>query len=166
MARERDIRTAIADALARTGNIPAENVHLAAADEAAAKDGDPLVVAIEPHSTTLMPSGPMSTSVSARSAIGWDSSTAGSLPFLTQILITVIARDQDPETRDDLAEQMLAAAQNAVNGQVLVEGFTSPMDTLVGNWTWAKPVAPERRVAAIARVMYLVPAWNEFDTSG
>lgn len=166
MPRERDIRSAVKDAIIRTGQVPAESVYLANADEVASKDSDPLVVTIDPHATTLMASGPMSTSVSAKAAVGWDAPGDTTLvPYQTQVTITVIARDQDPETRDNLAELTLAYIQDAIDGQVLVDGFTAPMDTIIGNWTWSKPVPPERRVAAIARVAYLVPGWDGFDTS-
>lgn len=49
MPRGRDVRLAIADAIARAGDVPRENIHPCTADEAAAKDDAPIAASSSPH---------------------------------------------------------------------------------------------------------------------
>lgn len=164
MARERDIRSAIRDALVRSGAILESDVYLGGAAEVAGHTDGPLVVAIEPHSTTMGTSGAMSAGAGfGRTAAGWDSETSGRLAWTTQILVTIISRNDDPETRDDAADLMLSYLQNSVNGQILAEGLTVPSATLVKTWTWKAPTPPTRMLVATVWCDYLSEGWDNFD---
>lgn len=167
MARERDIRSSIRDILVKTGEVPAENIHLCTADEAAGKDGDPLVVAIEPHTTSMAASGAMSAGAGfGRTAAGFDDPPNGMLLFTTQIPVTIISRDPDPETRDNNAELVANYLKNGVNGQILVEGFTSPQGTICKGDAWAKVTDNlTRRLAVTVWCDYAVFGWDQFDTT-
>jgi hypothetical protein len=146
--RERDVRIAIRDALVETGafsdvwlsGLP-ENYGGAASDLTAA--------AIEPASTTL--------------TTGWDTQLAGGLDYTARLHVTLLARHDDPQLRDDLAEQLLNTLHDAINGQSLA-GYTLPGKTYVQSWTWQPPAPPERRIQAVATFAYLV-TWAGWDAS-
>jgi hypothetical protein len=148
MSRERDVRNAIQAALMATGvfsdvwitGLP-EKYGQAASDLTAA--------AIEPDHTTFTK--------------GWDAALAGNLDYTATCTVTLIARHQDAQLRDELAEQLLDYLNNVVNGQSLA-GFTLPQKTMVIEWNWKPAEHPERRIAATVSFAYLV-AWNSFDTS-
>ncbi|SRR5579883_517279 len=146
--RERDVRNAIQAALLATGafsdvwlsGLP-ENYGGAASDLTAA--------AIEPSGTSL--------------TAGWDAQTAGDLSFTARLTVTLLARHNDPQLRDELAEQLLDYLHNAINGQSLA-GYTLPAKTLVHSWQWQPPAPPERRIAAVVSFAYLI-TWDGFDIS-
>jgi hypothetical protein len=76
--------------------------------------------------------------------------------------LAVIARHEDQQTRDDIAERALYAACDTLNGRSLA-GWTLPHFTRVASWKWAKPEAPERRIDAVLEYQYLNPDWTSFD---
>jgi hypothetical protein len=146
--RERDVRNALKDALVVTGafsdvwltGLP-ENYGGAASDLTAAS--------IEPSGTSL--------------TTGWDAQLAGALDYTARLNVTLLARHDDPQLRDELAEQLLNTLHNSVNGQSLA-GFTLPGKTYVMSWTWQPASPPERRISAVVTFAYLV-IWEGWDTT-
>ena len=80
------------------------------------------------------------------------------------LTVYLLARDNDPTKRDDLAEDLLQYLKDAVNGESLA-GMTAPDRTFVETWQYPKPKAPERRVAAVVRYLYLLTGWDSNDTT-
>jgi hypothetical protein len=146
--RERDVRLAIHDALVATGAFT--EVRLTGLPEDyGIRASDLTAAAIEPVSTSY--------------TTGWDSQTTGQLDYTAQLGVTLLARAEDPQLRDELAEQLLNSLHNAVNGQSLA-GLTLPGKTLVTSWRWEKPAPPERRIQATVQFAYFV-TWEGWDTA-
>ena len=80
------------------------------------------------------------------------------------LLVTLLARDNDPNVRDNLAEDLLQYLKNAVNGQSLA-GMTVPDKTFVRTWQYQKPKDKERRIAATVTYQYLLTGWDTNDTT-
>jgi hypothetical protein len=148
MARERDVRNAIKDALISTGAF--SDVWLAGLPEGFGQGASDLTAAaIEPVSTRL--------------ASGWDAAPAGGLDYTSELAVTLLARHPDPQLRDELAEQLLDFLINAINGRSLA-ALTIPQQTMITSWRWLPPRPPERRINATVGFAYIV-AWDGFDTS-
>jgi hypothetical protein len=146
--RERDVRIAIRDALLATGAFA--DVWLSGLPESyGGAASDLTAAAIEPVATSL--------------TTGWDAPLAGGLDYTARLNAVLLARHEDPQLRDELAEQLLAVLHNAINGQSLA-GITLPGKTLVQSWAWQPAAPPERRIAAIVSYSYLV-TWEGWDTS-
>lgn len=64
-----------------------------------------------------------------------DDAPDGLLVVQGNAVVTVLARDDDPQARDETAELLLDAVCDAVNGQSLA-GLTYPALTAVLQWTW------------------------------
>lgn len=150
MARERDIRIALGDALVQTGAF--SQVRLSGLPEEYGEGASDLTAAaIQPDSTRLL--------------TGWDASPGGGRTFSCQLLVTVLARNSDPQLCDELAEQLVEFVRNAVDGQPLVPGFNEPGQTMVTGWQWLPRKAPERRIAITVSFRYIQDGWNSADTS-
>jgi hypothetical protein len=150
VARERDFRNALKDALVQTGAFT--NVTLTGLPETYGEGSSDLAAAaIQPGST--------------RMTTGWDASPDGGRNFMCQLLVTVLARHSDAELCDDLAEQLVEFVRNAVDGLAIVPGFNEPQKTMVTGWTWQPRAAPERRIAITVTYDYLQDGWNSADTS-
>jgi hypothetical protein len=148
MARERDVRNAIKDALVATGVF--SDVWLTGLPEGFGQGASELTAAaIEPLSTQI--------------ATGWDAAPSGGLDYTAELAVTLLARHPDPQLRDELAEQLLDFLINAVNGQSLAD-FTIPQQTMITSWRWLPAKAPERRINATVGFAYIV-TWDGFDTS-
>lgn len=148
MARERDVRDAIKNALVATGAF--SEVWLTGLPESfGQRASDLAAVAIEPLSTRL--------------TSGWDAAPTGGLDYTAELAVTLLARHADPQLRDELAEQLLSFLIDCVNGQSLA-GFTIPQHTMVNSWRWLPPRPPERRISATVGFAYIV-SWDGFDTS-
>ena len=148
MARERDVRNAIQNALIATGAFA--DVSLAGLPEGFGQGASDLTAAaIEPLSTRL--------------ASGWDAAPTGGLDYTAELAVTLLARHPDPQLRDELAEQLLDFLIDSVNGQSLA-GFTIPQHTMITCWRWLPPKPPERRINATVGFAYIV-SWDGFDTS-
>jgi hypothetical protein len=148
MARERDVRNAIKDALVATGAF--SDVWLAGLPESYGQGASDLTAAaIEPLSTRL--------------ASGWDAGPSGGLDYMSELTVSLLARHPDPQLRDELAEQLLDFLINAINGQSLA-GFTIPQHTMITAWRWLPTKPPERRITATVGFAFLV-TWDSFDTS-
>ena len=100
--RERDIRQMIRDVLEATREF--DGVYLSGLPEAGRRSGDARAVWIEPGETT----GPRP----------WDD-TAGDLLMTCRVNLAFLARDDDPQIRDETAELLLNVAANALGGQAL-----------------------------------------------
>jgi hypothetical protein len=146
--RERDGRTLARDLLEATGAF--DGVYLAGLpeDRGQASD-DRCAAAIEPAETEL--------------AVPWDDAGADLL-FTCRVHLTILARHEDPQTRDELAERLLYVAASILGGASLGPA-TLPGRTVVRSWVWQKPVAPERRIAAVLEYQYLVDSWPGLDTA-
>lgn len=162
--RERDIRNAIRDALVATDAFDA--VWLGAPTEGTSAFDrlaiiDPVGAGIASsahHAGAIAETGRLGT------GLGWDDRADSLLDYTGTAKLTLIARDEDPQIRDEMAEQLLAVLCNAVNGQVLVPGFTIPAKTIVAHWTWKDASPPERQIEATVSYGFLVP-WNAWDVS-
>ena len=150
MARERDLRNAIQEALTQTGAF--SDVRLTGLPEDYGEGASDLTAAaIQPGSTRLVS--------------GWDAAPGGGRVFLSQLLVTVLARHADAQLCDELAEQLVEYVRDAVDGQALVPGFNEPQQTMVTGWQWLPRKAPERRIAVTLTYHYLQDGWNTADTS-
>ena len=150
MARERDVRISIKDALLQTGAF--SHVRLTGLPEDHGEGASDLTAAaIQPGSTRMLN--------------GWDAAPGGGRTFMCQLLVTVLARHVDAELCDELAEQLVELVRNAVDGQPLVGGFNEPERTMVTGWQWLPRTAPERRIAVTVTFDYLQDGWNNADTS-
>lgn len=150
MARERDVRLAIRDALLQTGAF--SHVRLTGLPEEYGHGASDLTAAaIQPGSTELL--------------AGWDAPPAGGRAFSCRLRVMVLARHADAELCDELAEQLVEFVRNALDGRPLVPGFNLPGHTIVTGWEWLPRKAPERRIAVSVAYHYLQDGWNDADTS-
>jgi hypothetical protein len=146
--RERDFRNQIHDVLEATGAF--DGVYLTGLPEdrgEASSEGR--CVSIEPAETVQTDH--------------WDD-TSGDLLMTCRVNLTLLARHDDPQIRDETAELLVDTIANVLNGQSLAGG------TLIGqtrfkSWSWEKPKAPERRITAVLEYQYLVRGWTEFNTA-
>jgi len=151
MARERDVRSAIQAAMMASNAFDA--VWLSGLPEDYGKGVSNLsAAAIEPVSTAF--------------SAGWDNVPDGAVVFAAKLRVTLLARNPDPQLRDETVEQLLDFLCDAVNGQNLVPGFTVPQKAMVGPWLWQPAQAPERRIQATVNYLYMLTSgWDSFDTS-
>jgi hypothetical protein len=144
--RERDARCAVRDLLDQSGVF--DGVYLSGLpQDRGERCGDANAVAIEPMETTE--SDP------------WDD-VDGDLVLTCRLGLTILARHEDPQVRDETAERLLNMAANALFGNTL-GGLALPSMTRIRSWNWQKPRAPERRISAVLEFQYLVSGWNEFN---
>ena len=150
MSRERDIRTAIQNALAATQAF--DGVHVFGLPEDCGSSADELAMAV------IMPRSTQEDDL-------WDAGPAGGVIYRCTMALTVLARNEDPQARDEAAERLLNIAMNAINGQDLVPGLTIPDKTIVASWDWQKEEHPERRINCTISVWYEVEGWDAQDTT-
>lgn len=149
--RERDFRNALKAALEATGEFDEVTLIGLPETDGGSAASDALLAAIQPGRTSML--------------TGWDAAPAGGRAFTCQFLVTILARRSDPELCDDLAEQLLDVARNAVDGQALVPGFNEPQKTMATGWAWLPRTAPERRIAITITYNYVQDGWASADTS-
>ena len=130
MSRERDVRVMIQQTLQGTGEFDDNGVWLFAPEDLGEPTDEARVAFIEPVSTVISDL--------------WDAQTDGGLIMTCTLRITFSCRASDPQARDDGVEQLLNVAQNALNGQVLISGFTLPALTRFQTWNWSPPGARPR----------------------
>lgn len=146
--RERDGRALARDLLEQTGAF--DGVYLSGLPEdRGLPSGDLRAAVIEPGDTTL--DSP------------WDDA-GGDLLFTCRVNLTLLARHEDPQARDEMAERLLHVVASALGGATL-GAANLPGRTVVRSWAWQKPVAPERRIAAVLEYQYLVEGWPGFDAA-
>ena len=148
MSRERDVRNAIVNSLQQTGAF-SEVAITGVPEQFGYGASDFTAASIEPIQTTF--------------ATGWDAAPSGSLDYNATCNVTLVARHQDAQLRDELAEQLLDYLCNVVNGRSIA-GLTLPQKTMVTGWTWVAAQHPERRITASVNFTYLVQ-WNSFDVN-
>lgn len=147
--RERDVRNAIADALTASGQF--SGVWVTGLPEDYGQGSSELTAAaIEPSATSY--------------TTQWDAQTEGGIDYTATAIVTLLARNGDPQLRDEKAEQLLNFAINAINGKSLA-GMTVPGMTKVMGWQWKKPTPPERRIVMKFTYAYIVEGWDAFDVS-
>jgi hypothetical protein len=145
--RERDVRETIRDVLEDTGAF--DGVYLGGVPEdRGTPSGHARAVSVEPGDTAA--------------AAPWDD-TAGDLLMSCRVNLTILARDNDPQIRDETAELLLNIAANALNGRAL-GGVALSCTPRIRSWSWQKPRPPERRVAAVLEYQYLVDGWTDANT--
>jgi hypothetical protein len=146
--RDRDVRNSIRDALEATGVF--DGVYLSGLPEnRGERSGNAQAVSIEPSETFQ--------------GDEWDD-TSGALVMTSRVILTFLARHEDPQIRDEIVESLLNVAANALNGKRLADLTLIPL-TRFRSWNWQKPVAPERRIVAVLEYQYLVDGWAGFDTT-
>lgn len=147
--RDRDVRNAIQAALVATGAFDGVFVWGLPEDYGTGASNAAIAV-IEPESSTQEDR--------------WDAQPGGGLIITSRATITLIARGEDAQLRDEAAELLFEVAANALNGQSLA-GLTMPPLTRFASWRWEKPAAPERRIVSIFSYQYIVEGWDSYDTS-
>jgi len=155
--RDRDIRNAIHDALVATQAF--DGVWIWGLPEDYGSGASQLAAAaIEPDSSTQEDR--------------WDAPALGELIVTTTVTITLLARNDDPQLRDEAVELLLDTAANALNGQNFaafnaVDGtpITMPGLTRFRSWKWLPAAAPERRIRSTFSYAYLVEGWNALDVN-
>ncbi len=146
--RERDIRNLVHDLLEQTRAF--DGVYLSGLPEDRGEpSGDSRSVSIEPAETTQ--SNP------------WED-FEGDLLMTCRIRLTLLARHEDPQIRDEMVELLLNVAANTLGGNSLA-GAALPSRTRIRSWLWEKPTAPERRIAAVLEYQYLIDGWTGFNTT-
>jgi hypothetical protein len=147
--RERDVRNLIRDLLDQTGAFDA--AYLSGLPEASGKPaGESRLVAIAPVETSLA------------APDTWDDA-GGDLLLTCRVGLTLQARHEDPQIRDELAELLLCTAANAINDSTL-GGASLPGRTRICSWSWQTPIAPERRILAVLEDQYLADGPTGFNT--
>lgn len=145
MARGKDVRNAIRDALEASGAF--SDVRMTSPDDFGIPASDLAAAAIEP--------------LSGREVDRWDGSSETGVLVEEKCLVTLLYRSNDPIARDNGAELLLQVLKNAVNGTSLA-GLTVPDKTYVDEWRFLAAKHPERRVRAQVSYWYL-QGWNDND---
>lgn len=94
----------------------------------------------------------------------FDAQPAGALNETTQLKITFAFRAEDPFERDRGVKNLLNVAKKALNGQVLLAGFTIPAWTRFQSWAWSPPGAPERQIVSMFTYQSEYEGWNAQET--
>jgi hypothetical protein len=149
--RERDVRNAIAAALLATNAFDANGVWLVSPEDQGQGTDVAAAVWIEPTTGAIRDE--------------WDAQPDGGVTITAILKITFSFRAEDPQSRDEGVERLFDVACNALNGQVLVEGFTIPAWTRFQSWTWSPPGSPERQIVSMFRYDYEIEGWDSFDTT-
>lgn len=147
--RDRDIRNAMRDLLAATGQFDVSTC-----------DGLP--------ETRGWPGG----ALRGVNIDAWNSSDADlcddaggpTLLRSATLKVTFAAIDDDPAVCTDMVERLINVAANACNGQCLA-GLTFPGKTKFTNLRWLKPSPPERRCEATFTYQYEIITFTDFNTS-
>lgn len=150
MGRGRDVRNDIAARLSGTGLFSA--VRLASPDEITIPGSDFAAVAIEP--------GPW------KEIDRWDDGFGEDITIVAEerAVVTVLVRNSDPQIRDELAEQLVQAVKDAVDGQSLGL-ITMPDFTRAAEGRPLPARASERRHVVAVVFQYLVQNWAGHDES-
>lgn len=77
--------------------------------------------------------------------------------------LTLIVRDDDPETRERTLDRLLAVSQNALDGQAL-GGITIPDWTRLRRGRYGTPSGPEQRMTVTGEFAYWVAGFNSNQT--
>ena len=139
--RDRDVRTAIHDALLATGAF--DGVWIWGLPEDYGTGSSQLAAAaIEPESSTQEDR--------------WDSAPGGGLLITSRVTLTFLKRDDDPQLRDEAVEGLFNSAANVLNGQSLA-GLTLPQLTRFLACAGRNPWLPN----AESRARSPIPIWSK-----
>jgi hypothetical protein len=147
LSRERDVRTAIMDALQATGEFDLVNTGQDKGQEVNS-DGNSFAH-VDPHD--------------AQEASHWDDGGGAGVEVISRCRITLSVSNNDPQTRDEHLEKLLNITQNIVNDQSLAE-LTLPSSSRIRSWRWLPAKAPLRQVEAIFEFHYLPDSSQDFGT--
>lgn len=92
----------------------------------------------------------------------WDAAPGGGLVITSRIGLLLAYRHNDPQARDEGAEQLLDTAANALNGNGL-GGLIWPQAARITGWDWQPPASEERRIQATFTCKYIVEGWDNYD---
>jgi hypothetical protein len=149
MARDRDVRNAIHDALVATNAF--DGVWITGLPEDYGQSASSLsAAAIEPVSTAQEDR--------------WDAAIGGDLLATSTVAITLLVRKEDAQLRDEACEDLVDVAGDALNG-ISLANLTLPQTAKITGWSWQPPAAPERRIKATYSYQYIVPGWQAEDTT-
>jgi len=147
MPRDRDVRRAIQTALQGTGVFDA--VLLTGLPEVyGGKASDAAVATIEPSAS--------------QQSDHWDGGAQTGLVITSRVTITFLARAEDPQVRDEAAEQLLQTAMDTIQGSSLAN-LTLPDKTRFTAWVWQTASPPERRIMSTCVYDYIVEGWAGYD---
>jgi hypothetical protein len=146
--RDKDIREAMKEALLATDMFD-EVLLTGLPEDYGFGASEASVAAIEPNGSVQ--------------ADKWDGDPDSDLEVTSTVKITLMARKEDPQIRDDAVELLVDIVANTLNFQSFL-GFTVPALTKIQKWTWQKAKHPERRIQIDFKYVYLVPGWNAYDT--
>ncbi len=79
-------------------------------------------------------------------------------------ILTLFGRGPDPEVRDRELDRIQGVVANALDGESL-GSLVMPDLTKLRKGKWEKPVPPERRITIHGTFTYLIPDWDEHNTS-
>jgi hypothetical protein len=147
--RERDIRNAIQAALLATNEFDAVEVW--------GKPEDYGVGASLFKLAIIEPGGSAQTDL-------WDAPPDAGIVIASRIRITLYARAEDPQLRDEMAEQLVSVVANAINFQQLVQ-YNMPALSRVKSWEWMPPAPPERQIVITYECQYIVDPATSCDTA-
>lgn len=151
MATESDVRDAIQTAMLGTNVFDPDGVFLFAPEDQGEGTDVTAAAWIEPIASALRDE--------------WDAEPSGGIMTTVNLRITLAYRAEDPTARDRRTELLFNAACIALNGQVLIAGFTIPAWTRFTSWQWLPPASPERRIVAMFMYQYEIEGWNAFDVT-
>jgi hypothetical protein len=145
--RDRDIRNAIRSLLLDTDAF--DTVWLTGTpDRASTPSSSQCLAIIEPESSEFTPT--------------WDSALLGGVIVTSKVTISIVVRHPDPQTRDELAEQLFNIAGDTLNGQPL-GGFVNPQMTRFVAGIWHKAIPPEREISSTFTYQYILNGWDSAD---
>jgi hypothetical protein len=84
------------------------------------------------------------------------------LEITSTVLVTVMSRNEDPQIRDERAENLAELAINTIQGKALA-GLTCPDLTRFVNARFLPEKPPERRVVLLFRYVYILDGWAAYD---
>lgn len=148
-SREHDVRQGAIDLLIATNQFD-DVYHYSAPEDRGQKAGDLRAALVTPARSSY--------------SVEWDDVTTGQPYCRHTFNVVVMARHDDPVTRDGMADQLMAVAMNALNGQSLA-GLTNVQQTIVSDSIWLPEKPPERQVRLTVQTAYFTPGWNSFNTS-
>lgn len=145
--RDRDVRNAIKSLLEKTSQF--DEVSLKGLPEDwGMRAGSAKAVVIEPFS------------VAQRDL--WDGGPSTGLAVTSQVNLTIMVRNSDPQLCDEECERLLDVAIDNIQGKSLAS-FTNPDHSRFLQAQFQKRVAPTRRLLATFGYEYIVDGWAEYD---
>lgn len=92
----------------------------------------------------------------------WDATDQIGLHVDSTITITILARNEDPQERDELAENLMLIAIDEIQGKSLA-GMTAPDLTRFVRAKFVTPKVPERKIVCTFMYSYIVDNWSGYE---